>query len=920
MTESSSQWFDAVQNRDYELVRDLVGRYACTRNLHGQTALMMAAIADDERIVNLLLPHEAGQLDPQHRTALMLATLASSPGSAQLLAQKEKGIVLPDGRTAMMLAAGYGAHAVVLALLPFFSYEVDKEGNTALDHAAIGGHLEVVKILVQHLDFAVKDINRARNYAYKNAFSNVGNFLSLAIDERYGTKTTVTTMIPYPPGRSQSLTHDGIVGRRSTRNHSTTSPGSSHSQITSYNKINTSNLNTSNESMNISLQELVKDREDQIIRQNKLIDQLTSKINQKDAELAHWQDMMSKVNASATQRELEEEVAIYKPDDDINVLKAAIEVKDTDLQRLQGKLDEEVFQHKLIRAEHAELQDKHERLISRIRKLQDELYQRDASGINMGNVLYLQEKIDQLESDLADARLILENIADENKFLVENTHLQGGESVEEILRLEIKLLKHKYIQQHLKHGEAIKKIQDMCEKLHGKINEKEREVQKEKTALRNEKMSNDRTMLLDTIEEKDAKIRKLENTLAATRQYSSQEAGNLQDDANTADLLSEIEHLKKIISTKDDQMFSLLKQLEDKNTFQIVTEVCDVDKNKQDQVLINQLKNDLNNAHAMIAQLRADAHKDRMRNTSTQLTDTTRHISYTPKQYSSTQRSPTRVMQHGSNGVSTPTPTNIHQDLIAQLAEKDRIISELQKELEKRANELNSGRESTNVQATAIAQKLSDATDSPKDVVQLSHADFIDLRNLIYTQHQQISTKEAELLASKNANRRLLDELSHERAETLSRIKSKVCSLESENRDLQHDMSIARNAVGDCLRDLQRSTRRSPPISSEYILSPNPPSHLSSPMQDVEHPHEGIAPSEHVNPYAPASTRRGIKTLEAPMYSDDAPSYGTPGSDDIIGLSRWSSDSLTAQSTKPANAIGVITATTEINNSTGGRM
>lgn len=68
MADSSSQWFDAVHNRDYELIRDLIGHCACTRNIHGQTALMVAAIADDEKIVNLLLPHEAGQLD--HRTVL----------------------------------------------------------------------------------------------------------------------------------------------------------------------------------------------------------------------------------------------------------------------------------------------------------------------------------------------------------------------------------------------------------------------------------------------------------------------------------------------------------------------------------------------------------------------------------------------------------------------------------------------------------------------------------------------------------------------------------------------------------------------------------------------------------------------------------------------------------------------------------
>lgn len=915
MTEPSAQWFDAVQSRDYELVRDLVGRYACTRNLHGQTALMMAAVADDERIVNLLLPHEAGQLDPQHRTALMLATLASSPGSAQILAQKEKGILLPDGRNAMMMAAGYGAHAVVLALLPFFNYEVDKEGNTALDHAAIGGHLEVVKILVQHLDFPVKDISRARKHAYKNAFTNVGDFLSLAIDERYGAKNTVTTMVPYTPGRSQSLTRDNPIAHRSTQ------PCLNRSSITTHSKINTPNLNASDASMNGSLQELVKEREDQIIRQNKLIDQLTSKINQKDAEIAHWQDMMAKVNASAAQCELEEEDStIYNPDEDINVLKATIEVKDTDLQRLQGKLDEEVFQHKLIRAEHTELQDKHERLISRIRKLQDELYQRDSSGINMGNVLYLQEKIDQLESDLADARLILANIADENKFLVENNHLQGGESVEEILRLEIKLLKHKYIQQHLRHGDAIKKMQDMCEKLHGKVNEKEREVQKEKTALKNEKMSNDRTMLLDTIDEKDAQIRKLEDALTATRQYSSPVAGGSPDNENIADLLSEIEHLKRVISAKDDQMFSLLKQLEDKSSLQIVTEVCDVDKNKQDQALINQLRDDLNNARAMIAQLRADAHKDKMRNSSAQLTDTTRHLSYTPKQYSSSQQSPARAVQHSSKGTPVHTSTKAYQDLITQLAEKDGIIAELQKELEDRANELTNERKSTYVQAATIAQKLSDATDSPKDMVQLSHSDFVDLKNLIYTQHQQISTKEAELLASKNANRRLLDELSHERAETLSRIKSKVSSLESENRDLHRDVSVARSAAEDCLRDLQRSTRQSPSIKSEYALSPNPPSHIASPVQDKRYPYDSSAPAERVNPYVSASARRGIKTLEAPAYSDDAPSYGTPGSDDITGFSRWSSDSLTTQSTKPASAMEIIATTAGVNDNLSRRV
>ena len=907
MADSSSQWFDAVHDRDYELVRDLVGRYACTRNIQGQTALMVAAIADDERIVNLLLPHEAGQLDPQHRTALMLATLASSAGSAQLLAQKEKSILLPDGRNAMMMAASYGSPAVVLALLPFFSYEVDKEGNTALDHAAIGGHLEVVKILVQHLDFPIKDIARARKYAHKNAFTHIGDFLSLAIDERYGAKNTITTMTPYTPGRSQSLCRDFPIGRHSTQHSPYQASGSYHSSLDISSKVNTPCFNQTDGSLTCSLQELVREREDQIIRQNKLIDQLTSKIAQKDAEIAHWQDIMSKVNASAAQCELEEEVTEHNPEEDINVLKATIEVKETNLQRLQGKLDEEVFQHKLIRAEHTELQDKHERLILRIRKLQDELYQRDSSGINIGNVLYLQEKIDQLESELADARLIMTNIADENKFLVEDTHLQGDETVEEILRLEVKLLKHKYVQQHLRHGAAIKKMQDMCERLHGKVNEKEREVRKEKTALRNEKMSNDRTMLLDTIDEKDAKIRKLEESLAATRQRSSPGPNTLSVDENTADLLSEVDYLKKVVSAKDEQMLSLLKQLEDKSTLQIVTEVCDVDKNQQDQTLITQLREDLNNARATIAQLRADAHKEKMRNSSMQLTETTRHIAYTPKQHTSSQHSPIRPAHHGSKGTPVHPPTKTDQEFVALLAEKDRKIAELQRELNNRTKELSSERERTYVQATAIAQRLSDAADSPKDVVQLSHSDFIDLRNLIYTQQQQLSTKEAELLASKSANRRLLEELSQERSETLSRIKTKISTLESENRDLQQDVSLTRSAASSCMRDLQRSTKQVPPINPDYALSPNPPPYLTNRTQKESYSKGDIVPAE--NPFTSVATRAGLKELEAPVYFDDAPSYGTPGSDDVLGMSRWSSDSLTVQSAKPANALGVITTT-----------
>ncbi|EFO65287.1 ELKS [Giardia lamblia P15] len=923
MADLSSQWFDAVYNRDYELVRDLTGRCACTKNVHGQTALMVAAIADDERIVNLLLPHEAGQLDSQNRTALMLATLASSPGSAQLLAQKEKGILLPDGRNAMMMAAGYGAHAVVLALLPFFSYETDNEGNTALDHAAIGGHLEVVKILVQHLDFSIKDISRARKHATKNSFTHVEDFLTLALDERYGAKNTVTTMAPYTPGRSHSLNRGFSAEYRNTQNYSHQASGSYRSPLTNSSKMNTPCFNATDASSIYSLQELIQEREDQILRQNKLIDQLTSKISQKDAEIAHWQDIMSRVNASAAQCEVEEEATTCNPDEDVDVLKATIEVKDTNIQRLQGKLDEEAFQHRLIRAEHVELQDKYERLIMRIRKLQDELFQRDSSGINIGNVLYLQEKIDQLESELADARFILTNIVDENKFLAEDTHLQGDETVEDILRLEVKLLKHKYIQQHLKHGAAIKKIQDMCEKLHGKFNEKEREVQKERAALRNEKMSNDHTMLLNAIDEKDAKIRRLEASLATARQCSSSMADTLSGDENLSNLLSEIDHLKKTITAKDEQMLSLLKQLEDRNNLQIVTEVCDIDKNQQDQALIMQLKEDLNNARATIAQLRADAHKNKMHNSSTQLTETTRHIAYTPKQSSSSQHSPVRLTQQDSKGTSPQRSAKTHQELTALLLEKDQKIAELQKELEGCMAELTSERESTYVQATAIARKLSDATDSPEDTVQVSHSDLISFKNLIYTQQQQLSTKEAEILTLKNTNRRLLDELSHERAEALSRIKTKVSALESENRDLQYDVSVARNTASSCVRELQRNTKQPSSINPDYALSPSLPSHLTSPTQMMSHSKECSAPIETVksmNPYVPISMQTGLKASEVPIYSDDAPSYGTPGSDDILGMSRWSSDSLPVHSTKPANALGVITTTAEINGSSSRKM
>lgn len=924
MADSSSQWFDAVHNRDYELIRDLIGRCACTRNIHGQTALMVAAIADDEKIVNLLLPHETGQLDPQNRTALMLATLASSPGSAQLLAQKEKGILLPDGRNAMMMAAGYGAHAVVLALLPFFSYETDREGNTALDHAAIGGHLEVVKILVQHLDFSVKDISRARKHASKNSFTHVEDFLTLALDERYGAKNTVTTMTPYTPGRSQSLNRGFSSEYRSTQSHSHQASSSYRSPLTTFNKVNAPCFNTADASSTYSLQELIQEREDQIIRQNELIDQLTSKISQKDAEIAHWQDIMSKVNASAAQYELEEEeAATCNPEEDVNVLKATIEVKNTNIQRLQSKLDEEAFQHRLMRAEHVELQDKHERLIMRIRKLQDELFQRDSSGINIGNVLYLQEKIDQLESELADARFILGNIVDENKFLAEDAHLQGDETVEDILRLEVKLLKHKYIQQHLKHGAAIKKVQDMCERLHGKFNEKEREVQKERTALRNEKMSNDRTMLLNEIDEKDAKIRRLEASLATARQCSSSMADTLSSGGDLSTLLAEIDRLKQTIMAKDEQMLSLLKQLEDRNNLQIVTEVCDIDKNQQDEALITQLKEDLNSARATIAQLRADAHKNKVHNSSMQLTETTRHIAYTPKQSSSPQYSPVRLAQQESKGISPQRSGKTHQELMALLVEKDQRIAELQKELEDRTIELTSERENTYVQATTIARKLSDATDSPKDTIQVSHSDLISFKNLIYTQQQQLSTKEAEIVTLKNANRRLLNELSHERAEALSRIKTKVSALEFENRDLQHDVSLARDTASSCMRELQRNTKQPSSINPDYALSPSLPFHLTSPTQMMSHLKEDSAPAESVksmNPYAPVSMPTGLTASEVPICSDDAPSYGTPGSDDILGMSRWSSDSLPVHTTKPANALGVITTTAGINGGSSGKM
>ncbi len=144
-----------------------------------------AVAQDDAPAVKRLLARgfDANTLDPKGNLGLMIAIRAPSPKVAQLLAETPKielNRLSAQGESPLMLAALKGQLALA-ELMVKKGADVNKTGWTPLHYAATGGHLPVIKLLLE-------------NFAYIDAESPNGT-TPLMMASMYGSPAAVKLLI-----------------------------------------------------------------------------------------------------------------------------------------------------------------------------------------------------------------------------------------------------------------------------------------------------------------------------------------------------------------------------------------------------------------------------------------------------------------------------------------------------------------------------------------------------------------------------------------------------------------------------------------------------------------------------------------------------------------------------------------------------
>ncbi len=109
---------------------------------------------DNDRVVRQLLARgfDPNTLDPQKRPALVLAVTEGSIKVAQLLLaspQTDPNLLNSAGESALMMASIKG-HDELARQLIARGADVNKPGWTPLHYAATGGHVQIVRLLLEH--------------------------------------------------------------------------------------------------------------------------------------------------------------------------------------------------------------------------------------------------------------------------------------------------------------------------------------------------------------------------------------------------------------------------------------------------------------------------------------------------------------------------------------------------------------------------------------------------------------------------------------------------------------------------------------------------------------------------------------------------------------------------------------------------
>lgn len=170
-------WFDAVTNADIFKINVMFGKYACSRDANGDTALLRAVRAGNETLVKLLLAKEGEMVDKNGFGALLLAAQLDRARIAILLAKVIPDQTTPDGMNALMVAAANSSMNTAQAILPHFANVADDNGLFAVNHAVSSGSLEMVKLICKRFPPAGDALHRALNLARTAAYIEITHYL-----------------------------------------------------------------------------------------------------------------------------------------------------------------------------------------------------------------------------------------------------------------------------------------------------------------------------------------------------------------------------------------------------------------------------------------------------------------------------------------------------------------------------------------------------------------------------------------------------------------------------------------------------------------------------------------------------------------------------------------------------------------------
>ncbi|KWX15351.1 Protein 21.1 [Giardia duodenalis assemblage B] len=130
-------WFRAAEVGDLDYIKEKLVDFKGKTTGRGLTALMLAVRNHNPQIVTVLAPLEQGAYDSDGNTALSMAAAADDEDSCAILLQWEKDLSLPGGMNPLLICVKHGGIRALSLLLKTYEQGCDALGRTLLEYSVL---------------------------------------------------------------------------------------------------------------------------------------------------------------------------------------------------------------------------------------------------------------------------------------------------------------------------------------------------------------------------------------------------------------------------------------------------------------------------------------------------------------------------------------------------------------------------------------------------------------------------------------------------------------------------------------------------------------------------------------------------------------------------------------------------------------